>query len=122
MLWTMPSARPPCSHFFEIAGGGRDDLVDLAALSSASKGDREAATCRNSTNSPAKLSTKVNRFLISCAIPAVYCPRDVLFSAWIRLGCAASNSRNSVSAVSRAETGRVMPASQRRDAPRPRLI
>jgi hypothetical protein len=75
-------------------------------MSSASKGDRGAAACRSSTNSPAKLSTKFNRFLISCAIPAVYCPRDVLFSVWIRLGCAASNSRNSASVVSRAETGR----------------
>jgi hypothetical protein len=71
-------------NFFEIAGGGsRRSRRSRGACRR--KGDREAAACRSSTNSPAKLSTKFNRFLISCAIPAVYCPHDVLFSVDVRV-------------------------------------
>ena len=46
--------------------------------------------------------TKLSGFLISCAMPAVSCPSAAIFCAWTRLACAICNSRNAVSAASRA--------------------
>ena len=56
----------------------------------------------NSTDSPAKLLTKLSGFLISWAMPAVNWPSEAIFSAWIRLACAAFSSLSAASAASRA--------------------
>ena len=98
MLLTILSARFPCSAIFSRLPVSISIVSSISArLSSSSAVIAGAAvsfnSSSNSTDSPAKLLTKLSGFLISWAIPAVSWPSEAIFSAWIRLACAAFRSR-----------------------------
>ncbi len=93
----MPSARLPCSAIFSRLPVSIATISSTSArLSSSSAAKAGAAasfsSSSNSTDSPAKLLTKLSGFLISWAMPAVSWPSEAIFSAWIRLACAAFSS------------------------------
>ena len=94
----MPSARRPCSAIFSRLPVSISTVSSISArVSSSSAAIAGAAAAfnssSNSTDSPAKLLTKLSGFLISWAMPAVSWPSEAIFSACTRLACAVLSSR-----------------------------
>ena len=61
-------------------------------------------SANNSTESPAKLLTKLRGFLISWAMPAVSWPKEAIFSCTTSSRWAERSRANAVSASSRARS------------------
>src|SRR5260370_88189 len=99
MFRTIPSARLPCCTIFSRLPRNVSVISPISVRSLPSRDAPRSASCSSlvsSAETAEKLLTKLSGFLISCAIPAVSWPSDAIFSAWIRLACAAFSSRSLV--------------------------